>query len=312
MYITIYKKLIKSSRKALFLWYDNGKKWKMEGVMKPELLFILLSNSKYAGQTTCDVMPYANRYLSFLKLNPLSYTRAKMMNLKKIVDDGDVLHMLSIMREMEIRLCEDVLPNIFRAPKYLYVMGKKDMDLMALKKTVSIVGARECSVYGARVAYKLGYEFAERGYTVVSGLAYGVDIKAHRGALAAGGATVAVLGSGILNCYPKQHQKDYEIIKENGIIVSEYGLYGKPLKHHFPFRNRLISGLSDFLIVVEARESSGTMITVQYALDQGKSVYAVPGSVFSEQSQGTHQLIKEGAEIVTSIEKLMSEIINFK
>lgn len=280
--------------------------------MNSKQLFTVLSNSKYAGQTTCDIMHHYKKNKNCLKENPMCFTHEKLKDIKTLSSIEDAEKLALIMKENNVFLLENILPNIFRAPRYVLGIGDAALIRKSTNKSVSIVGARKCTVYGGKVAYNMAYQFAKNGYTVVSGLAYGVDIKAHRGALAAGGQTIAVLGSGILNCYPKVHQKEYDAIKLSGLILSEYGLYGKPLKHHFPFRNRLISGLSDVLVVIEAKEKSGTMITVQYALDQGKSIYAVPGSVFSPMSMGTHQLIKEGAEIVTSIEGFVQEIINFK
>ncbi|MCH4888711.1 DNA-protecting protein DprA [Acidaminobacter sp. JC074] len=246
--------------------------------------FMLLSNSTMTGMTTCKIM--AGERLLTDKLNK-----------------SDLNGYKDIMKEHGLRLIEPGL-DIFRSPKYLWARGDGTLS----NNAVSIIGARKCTPYGRKIAYELAYHLAKKDIQIISGLAYGVDIEAHRGALDAGGSTVAVLGSGILNCYPKAHQPEYDRILEKGLILSEYGFYQKPLKHQFPFRNRLISALCDVLIVVEAKKKSGTMITVNYGLDQGKTIMAVPGPIDSKLSEGTNMLIGQGARLLSSIEDVFDEL----
>ncbi len=150
------------------------------------------------------------------------------------------------------------------------------------------------------------YNLAKAGVTVVSGLAKGIDGFAHMGALAAKGKTIAVIGSGLDIIYPKENiELAREIIRREGLIISEYPLGTRPNQSHFPERNRIISGLSKAVLVVEAKEKSGTSITVDFALEQGKEVFAIPGNINSPNSKGTNQMIKEGAKIVTNINEIL-------
>lgn len=252
--------------------------------------FLLLSNSKFTGQTTCKYMKTNGRSVSYNE------------EVQKVLSSNKLSSIKEELYKHDIEVFKPDLEDIYNPPSYLYKIGRG-----VLNKSVAVIGARNCSPYGQKIAYQIAYELGKLGIQVVSGLAYGVDIMAHRGALDAGGSTVAVLGSGILNCYPRVHRKEYEAIQEHGLVLSEYGLYAKPLKHHFPFRNRLISGLSDLVVVVEAKEKSGTMITVNYGLDQGKTIVAVPGPIDSIYSKGTNKLIKEGAIVYTSIEDILNE-----
>ncbi len=248
-------------------------------------LFLILSNSKYQGKKTCEIL---NNNLSINNLD------IKHINLDKIKEE---------IKRYNISLLDHPFPRIYNPPPFLYALGSG-----SIRKSVGIIGSRTCSSYGKKAAYDISYELSKRGIQIVSGLAYGIDEIAHRACIDAGGSTIAVLGSGILNCYPKANINLYHKIKENGLIISEHGLYTKPLKYNFPFRNRIISALSDILIVIEAKEKSGTMITVNYALDQGKTVFAVPGSIYSKESKGTNNLINEGANIFTSIEDVLMHL----
>ena len=166
------------------------------------------------------------------------------------------------------------LRNIVNLPICLYVLGNKEM----LKtKSIAIVGSRDCSDYGKSMALSFAYLLAKNGVAVISGLAKGIDSAAHIGALQSEGKTIAVIGTGIDLVYPKENKALMEeIIKKGGTIISEYPLGTKPNKENFPRRNRIISGLSDGVLVIEAREKSGALITVDYALEQGKNIYAIP------------------------------------
>lgn len=261
--------------------------------------FIALSNSRLAGQKTVDLSVFKD-------LNQLSKCHKEKEEVLSIIRNTDVKEVQKLMADKHIELLKNPLPHIFRPPPYVYKRGQGDL---AMKK-VAIIGARKATEYGKKIAYQLARDLSKY-VMIVSGLAYGIDYMAHKGAVDHGGQTMAVLGSGILNCYPKGHQSLYDGIMENGLIISEYGLFSKPLKHHFPFRNRLISAFSDIIIVVEAKEKSGTMITVNYGLDQGKTIMAVPGSIFNDNCKGTHALIKSGAKLCTHVDDVLDEIITF-
>lgn len=186
------------------------------------------------------------------------------------------------------------LRNIDDAPKELYCLG--NLELLNYKNNIAMIGSRNCSNYGERAAKDFAYNLAKEDICIVSGLAKGIDSFSHIGALNAKGKTIAVLGSGLDNIYPKENiNLVEEIIKNNGLVISEYPLGTKPLKYHFPARNRIISGLSDSVLVVEARKNSGTNITVDFALEQGKDVFVIPGNIYSKTSDGTNFLITEGA-----------------
>lgn len=189
-------------------------------------------------------------------------------------------------------------------PKELYCLG--NLELLNYEKNIAIIGSRNCSYYGERVAKDFSFNLAKENVCIVSGLARGVDSFAHIGALSAKGKTIAVLGSGLDNIYPKENIKLAEsIIKNNGLIISEYPLGTLPLKQHFPARNRIISGLSDNILVAEARKNSGTNITVNFALEQGKDVFVVPGNIYSRTSGGTNFMISEGAIPVLSYKDIL-------
>ena len=196
-------------------------------------------------------------------------------------------------RVLERRRFPPLLRAIYDPPPRLYLRGAAE-DVLA-RRTVAVVGARSCSPYGAHVARRLGRELAAAGLVVVSGLARGVDGEAHRGALEAGGLTVAVLGCGIDRDYPAAHSDLARRIREGGLIVSEYEPGVEPAPWRFPARNRIIAGLSAATVVVEARERSGALITADLALDEGRDVLAVPGEITSALSAGTNALLKLGA-----------------
>lgn len=196
------------------------------------------------------------------------------------------------------------LKNIYDAPVILYAKG--NLNLMESEKTIAIVGSRNCSEYGRRITEKMSYMLAKKDYTIVSGMAKGIDSYAHKGALDAKGKTIAVLGSGINYIYPKENEILYnKILEEQGLIISEYPLNMIPTPKCFPARNRIISGISDKVLVTEASKKSGSIITVNFAIEQGKDVYAIPGNITSSNSEGANELIKEGAILVTSLEDII-------
>jgi len=194
------------------------------------------------------------------------------------------------------------LKNIYDYPMGLYVKGRVPRDDIP---SVAIIGARNCSSYGQQAAGMLGEELSREGIQIISGMALGIDGAGHQGALAAGGSTFAVLGSGVDVCYPKRHWTMYCQIPQNGGILSEFRLGEQARPQHFPMRNRIISGLSDAIVVVEARERSGSLITVELGLEQGKEIFAVPGMMTDELSKGCNQLIRQGASIVTSPQDIL-------
>ncbi len=193
------------------------------------------------------------------------------------------------------------LKNIYSMPITLFYKG--DINLLN-KKSIAIIGSRNASNYGLRNAYNIAKDGITENYVVVSGLAKGIDTYAHKGALQNKGKTIGVLGCGLDIVYPKVNINLYKEMMEKGLIISEYVVGTKPCPENFPMRNRIISGLADKIIVVEAAINSGTSITVNHALEQGKDVYAVPGNINSNMSVGTNKLIKEGAGIYTCIKDL--------
>jgi len=197
------------------------------------------------------------------------------------------------------------LRAIFDPPPALFVRG----ELVAQDAfAVAVVGTRRPSYYGVAVAEKIGRDLAVAGVTVVSGMARGIDTAAHRGALKAGGRTVAVLGCGPDVVYPRENRKLMEQIMATGAVVSEFPPGTTPDAWHFPVRNRVISGLAKGVVVVEAAEKSGALITADFALEQGREVMAVPGNVTSPSSKGSHWLIKQGAALVESAEDVLDEL----
>jgi DNA processing protein len=198
------------------------------------------------------------------------------------------------------------LKQIPDAPFWLYYIGDLPPDD---EMSVAVVGARACTDNGAKWAYEIGEKMADLGVSVVSGLARGIDGCSHRGTLAHGGKTFAVMGCGVDVVYPEEHWKLYEdILANGGGIISEYKPSTAPRAALFPPRNRIISGLSDVLIVVEAREKSGTLITADAALEQNRDVYALPGRIDDISSRGTNRLIKQGADIILDIDDLAADL----
>lgn len=190
-------------------------------------------------------------------------------------------------------------------PYALYVRGRMPDER---KKTAAIVGARRCSPYGEKMTLEFAERLAGCGVQIISGMARGIDGAAHRGAENAGGETFAVLGCGPDICYPKEHRGLYEDLIKKGGLISEYPPGTQPMAAHFPARNRIISGLSDVVLVMEAKEKSGSLITADMALEQGRDVYALPGPVNSVTSRGCNRLIRQGAGILLEPQELLEEL----
>jgi DNA processing protein len=197
------------------------------------------------------------------------------------------------------------LLNIAAPPPVLYVHGRlADSDEWA----VALVGTRHPSTYGKEAARELAHGLAASGVTVVSGLARGIDAVAHKAALDAGGRTIAVLGSGLDNLYPPEHRQLAESIAQAGAVVSDYPLGTRPESVNFPPRNRIISGLAKGVVIVEAGEASGALITADFAAEQGRDVFAVPGSIFNPNARGTNKLLQQGARLVTGVSDILEEL----
>jgi DNA processing protein len=220
---------------------------------------------------------------------------------------------LSLLKEVGgtiLTLKDDAYPkrlrDIYDPPAVLYVRGelKKEDDL-----AVSIVGSRKTSPYGRGITERVSQELARHGVTIVSGMARGIDSLAHWGAISAGGRTIAVLGCGVDVIYPSENRNLFKKIIDCGAVLSEFRMGSPPEAGHFPKRNRIISGLSLGVVVVEASTKSGSLLTAGYALEQGREVFAVPGNVGFEGSRGTNRLIKEGAKMVESSEDILEEIL---
>lgn len=211
---------------------------------------------------------------------------------------------IGAVRKLRRRELPELLRQIHDPPPTLFLRGGADVEVL-WRPAVAIVGARACSTYGAQVARMLGRELAASGLVVVSGLARGVDGEAHRGALDAGGVTVAVLGCGIDRDYPAAHTELARRICERGLVVSEYEPGVEPAPWRFPARNRIIAGLTAATVIVEARERSGALITADFALEDGREVFAVPGEITSMLSTGTNRLLRQGATPLTSTEDVL-------
>lgn len=199
----------------------------------------------------------------------------------------------------------ELLQHIHEPPPFLYIKG--DPDLLN-SNCLGIVGARASTTYGQRVAHSMAKQLSSLGLTITSGMALGIDAAAHKGALEAGGSTIAVLGCGLDVIYPRQNNKLYHQIAKEGAVVSEYPFGTQPEPFRFPARNRIISGLSLGLLVVEAARKSGSLITAHLAMEQGREVFAVPGQVDSFKSEGTHGLLKNGAKLVHTVDDILEEL----
>lgn len=199
-----------------------------------------------------------------------------------------------------------ILKHIYEPPWVLYMKGKT--DLLYSRRMMAVVGSRQPTNYGILCTNYFVSELTKKGFTIVSGLAKGIDSQAHVSAIQSNGRTIAVLGSGFSHIYPKEHKALAERIAKSHLLVTEYPPFTPPKKGHFPARNRIISGLSQAVLVIEAKKRSGSLITAQLALNEGREVFSVPGPIFEENSKGTNQLIQDGAKLVYSINDILEEI----
>ena len=200
-----------------------------------------------------------------------------------------------------------LLKEIPDPPPFLYVSGTLDGS----SKNIAVVGSRNPTAYGISTTQKLCADLSAHGITIISGMAVGIDTAAHQGALAGKGRTVAVLGSGFNKIYPSQNLNLFKRISEEGAVITEFALNIEPEAHHFPIRNRIISGMSMGTVVVEATRKSGSLITARLAAEQNREVFAVPGSIQSFKSTGTHALIKQGAKLVENAQDVIEELVAY-
>jgi len=218
---------------------------------------------------------------------------------------------LSLVRKNGVRIITfsdpdypTLLRHIHDPPPVLYMYGRLYHESL----NIAIVGSRNATSYGRTITERLSGDLTQRGFTVVSGMARGIDSAAHRGALAVGGQTIAVLGCGLGTIYPAENKKLFHRIAENGAVITEFPFLTAPDAHNFPVRNRIISGLSLGTVIVEATPRSGSLITARLAAEQGREVFAVPGSITSFKSMGTHGLIKQGAKLVEHVDDILEEL----
>jgi len=206
-----------------------------------------------------------------------------------------------------VTFCDADYPALLREipdpPAFLYVCG----NISKIGNCIAMVGSRNATEYGIQNTLRLSRDLAVQGITVVSGMARGIDTAAHKGALACQGLTVAVLGSGLERIYPAENRNLFHDIAQHGAVISEFPLHAEPDAHHFPIRNRIISGMSLGAIIVEATRRSGSLITARLAAEQNREVFAVPGSISSFKSTGTHTLIKQGAKLVEHARDILEE-----
>lgn len=199
------------------------------------------------------------------------------------------------------------LKNIDMPPLGIYLLGNKNL-LKDDRLKLAIVGTRRASSYGLNIAYKFSQQLSELGITIISGLAYGIDLMAHKATWEINNKTIAVLGEGIITVLNSSRRKTIEkIIENNGLIISEFSPLTSALPYHFPLRNRIIAALSDGVIIVEAPINSGALITANYGLKYGKEIFVIPGEITNKNFEGSHNLIKQGAKLVTSIEDILTE-----
>jgi DNA processing protein len=227
-------------------------------------------------------------------------------------DWDKIKHDLELLDKNEINIItyqDELYPvklmNIYDRPAFLYVRGNLNKDDI----NIAVVGSRQASTYGKYTTERISRELALKGLTIVSGMARGLDSAAHRGALTAHGRTIAVLGSGLDVIYPPENKKLFADIIQNGAVISEFPLGTPPRSANFPARNRIISGMSYGVVIVEAGEKSGSLITARLALEQGREVFAVPGSIDTAGSRGTNKLIKQGAKLIENVDDILEEIL---
>ena len=259
----------------------------------------------------------------FVNFNPKQYellncnniTNKNIKNINYINNtdhDDQFTKLIDYLKDKEIRVLNissvfypENLKQIYLPPPILFYKGDK---ILNSKFNIAVVGTRKCTKYGKDVAEYLSRELSKIGITIVSGLALGIDYYAHTAALKEAGGSIGIMGCGIDLIYPPENDRLYKEILNNGSLVSEFFPGTPPLKTNFPLRNRIISGISTGVVVIEANEKSGALLTSEFALSQNREVFAIPGSIFSPESRGCHSLIKNGAKLVENIDDIIEEI----
>lgn len=291
-------------------WLDNRHNI---GIRKIEQLFLVFKNAEGVFHATKnELYKFKESCFGGTKFNDADIEEVcNSRNIEKIQSNYAKLKKNGInFISKEDERYPTKLRYIYDAPFALYYKGKLPV---AGEKQLAIVGARECSSYGKEVTGYFASVIAKEGIAIISGLARGIDSCAHEGALAVGGITYGILGCGIDICYPKENINLYMDIQKEGGVISEYAPGISPIAGNFPMRNRIISGLSDGILIIEAREKSGSLITVDMGLEQGKEIYALPGRVTDRLSCGCNNLIKMGAKLVTSPDDILEDfLLNYK
>lgn len=279
-------------------------------------LYILLKVKGFTINVFRKLVERDFNFLSFLDKNNQEYL--KQFNIPefigeqfKLFDSGKVYDYFEKLDNEGIRVVSYFdqkypakLKNIYDPPALLYVQGK-DLDFAI--PSIAVVGTRKCSSYGMKVTMDLTSQLVSQGIMIISGMAEGIDTCAHRATLNGQGKTIAVLGGGFNHIYPRTNVGLFEEIIDSGMVISEYEPDIEPRRMFFPLRNRIVTGLSDGVMIVEGDIKSGAMISAYLAMDQGKEVFAVPGDITSDISKGPHKLIKEGAKLVSSVEDILEE-----
>jgi DNA processing protein len=200
-----------------------------------------------------------------------------------------------------------LLKEIYQPPWVLFVKG--DLSLLEIHPKLAVVGSRQATLYGKNAISLMFPPLVEKGVVIVSGLANGIDTLAHKYAIKNGGKTIAVIAGGLYHIYPKENAVLAEEMMKSHLVISEYPPCARPLRWHFPARNRIISGLSNGTFIIEAKRKSGSLITANYAVNEGRDVFSLPGSIFNQNSLGTNDLIKQGAKLVMSSEDILEELL---
>ena len=292
---------MKSEEILYWIWFSRIRN---VGCVKKEKLLNLYGSPKIIWKLKENELENS-RILSKENIDEILNPRYKQ-NLSVYVDymKKNNIHIITLYDENY----PENLKQIYDNPIVLYAKG----NLKLLNSNgIAIVGSRNCTEYGKTIATEIAYNIAKTGKCVISGLAKGIDSFAHLGAINAEGDTIGVLGCGLDNIYPSENKELAErIIKSNGLLISEYIVGMKPEKKNFPERNRIISALSRGIVVVEAREKSGALITADFGLEQGKEIFAVPGNIDNSNSKGTNELIKQGAYILTEYKDVINTCYN--
>jgi DNA processing protein len=289
-----------TGRKILYIMVENG-------VRTAEFIKIYKKYNGDIHKTLSHFLKYRNLKLEIKKVkNGNGYDKMGYDSYGEIIEF--VLKKKIGLLEISSNSYPDILKKIYLPPPFLFFKGDKIKNPGFM---VAIVGSRKCTAYGREVAEYISKNLSRMGITVVSGLAAGIDSSAHRAAIKEEGGSIGVLGCGIDIVYPPENRFLYDDILENGSIISEFLPGTRPLKYNFPVRNRIISGLSGGVVVIEAGERSGAIITCEMALRQNREVMAVPGSIFSPMNRGCHRLIKEGAKLVENVDDILDEFSQY-